>query len=158
MFKIFAIVGVIAILGAGVWYLRQETLLSPIPLFYENNGVPAEKTRADESPAAESMVLPQAVIIRYTDDGGYIPATVAVKKGATVTFKNDSMQDTWPASAMHPTHAGYPETGGCLGSTFDICRGLKPGENWDFTFNVAGEWGYHDHLHARQFGSVTVEE
>jgi len=95
-------------------------------------------------------------IITYTDTG-YSPSTLEIKAGETVTFKNESSQSMWPASAMHPNHRDYPTTGGCLGSTFDACQGVQPGENWSFKFDIAGNWKYHDHLIPKNFGAVTVK-
>ena len=63
----------------------------------------------------------------------------------------------WPASAFHPTHKAYPTTGGCLGSTFDACKGVLPGESWSFKFDIAGSWKYHDHLKPIVFGTIVVE-
>lgn len=63
-----------------------------------------------------------------------------------------------PASAAHPTHREYPTTGGRLGSTFDTCRGIAPGNSRSFKFDSAGSWRYHDHLTPRYYGMVTVEK
>ena len=63
----------------------------------------------------------------------------------------------WPASAMHPSHKEYPTTGGCLGSAFDACKGVKPGESWPFKFDIAGNWKYHDHLNPKNFGAIIVQ-
>ncbi len=59
---------------------------------------------------------------------------------------------------MHPTHTKYPETGGCIGSKFDACKGYAPGTNWEFTFNEVGVWGFHDHLYPQFTGKITVTE
>ena len=156
---IFVVIIVAAVVGGIWWYMQQGGSPAPMmPSAYEQKqaGQSADQT-TDPDVALSGEVKIQPVIIRYTD-AGFSPVAISVKKGTTVAFKNDSGQDTWPASAIHPTHQSYPTTGGCMGSTFDACRGLKPGESWDFTFDTAGKWNYHDHLHARQFGSVTVEE
>jgi hypothetical protein len=65
----------------------------------------------------------------------------------------------WVASAQHPTHTVYPEKtdADCLGSAFDACEGVSPGNSWSFTFNEVGEWGYHNHLRANHWGRVIVE-
>lgn len=98
-----------------------------------------------------------AATITYTD-AGYSPASVTIKKGQTVRWINNSASKTWPASAVHPTHAAYPvkSASDCLGSSFDACRGLSQGESWDFTFNEVGTWKYHNHLKASNFGTVVV--
>ena len=95
--------------------------------------------------------------ITYTDEG-YTPSTVTIQKGEAVRFVNKSEKETWPASAVHPTHSIYPQKSDsdCLGSSFDACRDLSPGESWEFTFNYEGEWRYHDHLHAYHNGTVIV--
>lgn len=101
-------------------------------------------------------VTPQSATITFISSG-YSPATLTVKKGTIVTFKNGSAGQVWPASAMHPTHAVYPTTGGCIGSTFDACRGIEPGGSWSFTFGVVGSWKYHDHLNPSFTGAIVVE-
>jgi len=106
----------------------------------------------------DSMMTKEPIVISYTDES-FSPNSVTVKKGQTVRFVNNSSQDTWPASAVHPTHSVYPEKteGDCFGSAFDACKRLKPGESWEFTFNEVGEWRYHDHVHASKTGVVVVE-
>lgn len=121
-------------------YLLSNKTTSP---FQENN----------PAPAAEA---PSENVITYTDDG-YSPAPLTVKIGEVVTFKNESSRSMWPASALHPTHREYPTTGGCLGSTFDACMGVQPGDFWSFKFDIAGTWRYHDHLNPSSFGSIIVE-
>ena len=95
-------------------------------------------------------------VITYTDDG-YSPSDLEIKAGETVVFKNESSQSMWPASAMHPTHKDYPTTGGCLGSAFDGCMGVQPGDSWSFKFDIAGNWKYHDHLSPKNFGAIIVK-
>ena len=87
---------------------------------------------------------------------GFSPSTLTITAGTTVTFVNSDTKERWPASAVHPTHRVYPESGGCLGSKFDACRGLAPGESWSFTFNQKGTWRYHDHLTTSLTGTVIV--
>lgn len=97
-----------------------------------------------------------ANVITYTD-AGFTPSPLRVKKGTTVTFVNNSTGKMWPASAKHPTHTEYPTTGGCIGSTFDACGGMMPGESWTFTFDIPGSWNYHNHLSPQDFGTIIVE-
>ena len=105
--------------------------------------------------ALETIIAPEK-IITYTDNG-YSQATLKIKAEETVVFKNESSKNMWPASAKHPTHEVYPTTGGCLGSTFDACKGVPPGESWSFKFDIKGDWKFHDHLTPEYFGSVMVE-
>ena len=69
---------------------------------------------------------------------------------------NDGERNHWPASNFHPTHTLYPEEGGCLGSTLDVCKGLKKGEEFSFKFEKEGVWSMHDHLYPGLVMTVTV--
>lgn len=108
--------------------------------------------------AAALAPLEDVTVVTFTEKG-YEPSSVEIVKGGTVRFENRSNRDTWPASAFHPTHTIYPEktAGDCLGSAFDACRGVPPGESWAFTFNSVGSWRYHDHLNASKTGTVVVK-
>ena len=119
---------------------------------------PSEANAPEETPVQKPWNAETDPVISFTKEG-YEPREVTIKVGQTVRFKNDDAeQDSWPASAVHPTHALYPEKSAadCLGSAFDSCRGLKPGEQWDFTFNSLGEWRFHDHIHPSKNGVVKV--
>jgi len=124
---------------------------------------PAYQPPAKEAPGngvtgvAISSTDPFDISIVFSDEG-FSPNEVTIKKGQRVRFINNSTQDVWPASGVHPTHTLYPEkeSTDCLGSSFDACRALKPGEFFDFTFNYVGEWRYHDHDHAYNTGVITV--
>ena len=76
-------------------------------------------------------------------------------------FVNKDTAQHWPASAVHPTHVVYPESGGCIGSKFDACKGLAEGETFEFVFSEKGSWKYHDHLNCCSdpafFGTIVVE-
>ena len=88
---------------------------------------------------------------------GFNPSTLTISAGETVTWINRGSSQAWPASAVHPTHKDYPETGGCIGSKFDACKRLKPGEAYSFTFNQKGDWSYHDHLNSGSIGTIIVQ-
>ncbi len=88
---------------------------------------------------------------------GFNPSTLTINAGETVVFINKEAKAHWPASAVHPTHEVYPEPGGCIGSKFDACRGLKQKEEFSFTFNQKGTWRYHDHLNPGLTGSIVVK-
>ena len=101
------------------------------------------------------------ITVAYTDQG-FLPASVTVPLGTTVTFVNQSSNKMWVASAMHPTHVVYSGTSlsqhcpDTTNSAFDECTGDEPGETYSFTFNKEGVWKYHDHINSKMFGSVTV--
>ena len=100
-------------------------------------------------------------VITYTDDG-FSPSELTVAVGTEVRFVNSSSGNFWPASAIHPTHTVYPGSNISLCGTadaliaFDACGGIAAGGSYSFTFDEVGEWGYHNHLNASEFGRVIV--
>jgi len=97
--------------------------------------------------SGESEEKPVVVIIRTAH--GYEPDELVVEKGTKVLWKNESLNFHWPASNFHPVHSEYSE--------FDSMRPLGPGEEWSFTFDEVGEWGFHDHIRASVTGIILVE-
>lgn len=137
----------------------EEESAMPEGAMMEDGTITEEEAMMQDDTMTEESAS-ETVVISYTEEG-YAPANVTIKKGDTVRFVNNATsQETWPASAVHPTHTVYPEKSAsdCLGSSFDACRGLKAGESWEFTFNSAGEWRFHDHMHPSQTGTVIVTE
>src|SRR3989338_11273014 len=76
---------------------------------------------------------PQIYTVEMTP-AGFSPGSLVIKAGDTVNFVNKDTIPHQPASAAHPTHAVYPEPGGCVGSKFDACSGVAPGQSWSFVF------------------------
>lgn len=153
---IIAIVIVAVILVGGYFFLRGSQPSSrerevATPLVPEQ---PSGQT-TPQPPISQTPVVEEK-IVTYTD-AGFSPTILRVKAGETVTFKNQSSNSMWTASAVHPTHRGYPTTGGCIGSTFDACQGVQPGGLWSFKFNTAGTWKYHNHLSPGDTGTIVVE-
>ncbi len=104
-------------------------------------------------------VVREGTIVSYTADG-FTPKTITIKKGELITFVNGSGTKMWVASAQHPAHIVYsgttlaahcPDTSG---TAFDQC---ESGMSFTFTFTKTGTWGYHNHLRASDWGSITVE-
>ncbi|MDP3955828.1 MAG: hypothetical protein Q8Q18_01110 [bacterium] len=98
-------------------------------------------------------------IVRYTVSG-YTSSTLTIKVGETVTYKNESGESMWTASAVHPTHTAYDQTSrsqhcpDTTGTAFDQC---SSGNEFRFTFTKAGAWKYHNHLNASHTGTIVVE-
>lgn len=158
---VIAIIAV-AIVIAGSYFLlinygipEPISDLSPQPIIQENSRLVSES--AVQTANTEESTSNNQGVVTYSDSG-YSPNPLRIKAGATVTFKNSSSRAMWTASAMHPTHRAYPITGGCIGSTFDACRGVQSGDSWSFKFDIAGTWKYHDHLNPSATGSIIVEE
>lgn len=96
-------------------------------------------------------------------DSGFSPSSLTIHTGDTVRWTNKRTVNSWPASAVHPTHKVYPgsdivKCGTSEENTiFDACKGLNNNEVYSFTFNQVGTWGYHDHLHANLRGTIIVQ-
>ncbi len=106
-------------------------------------------TTSLELAASSTPAVPgTSALITYTDRG-FSPEIVEVAQDGTVTFKNESTRDLWVASNEHPEHLMYPE--------FDAKKGYTPGSEYQFTFEKAGSWQYHDHLKASLGGTVIVK-
>jgi plastocyanin len=105
----------------------------------------------------EGFEAPSFKLVEYTD-AGFSPNQIEIVAGETIRFVNGSSGNMWVGSAMHPTHNNYPEKteNDCLGSAFDQCQSVGNGDFWEFTFNVAGEHGYHNHADSSKWGRVIV--
>lgn len=153
--SLLIIVILLAAVGFLSWYFYQESA-SPSPL----GETPTQGGMTEEEPAPGPMFH---VLVSATDNG-FSPSAVTIKRGETVRFvNNQSVAAMWVASAVHPTHTVYPGSGiakcgtAAQSEIFDTCRGLNLGEFWEFTFENAGSWGYHNHLNPRQTGKIIVE-
>ncbi|MEK9184849.1 MAG: hypothetical protein AAB866_01640 [Patescibacteria group bacterium] len=120
-------------------------------------GNPSEVSEESEiTTEQETTTTPRTYTIEILSSG-FSPSTLTINSGDVVTWTNrDSYSSHWPASAIHPAHSVYPETGGCIGSKFDACQGLSNGETYSFTFNEKGTWKYHDHLNPSETGTIIV--
>lgn len=107
--------------------------------------------------ATTTTILTSKEVTVNITAAGFSPATMQINKGDTVTWINKGAPPSQPASAFHPTHTVYPESGGCTASKFDACKGLSAGEKFSFTFNQIGTWAYHDHLQPGLTGKVIVK-
>ena len=147
---ILVIIAVVVVLGFVFQNIKRLPLSSELP-----PTPPSGTTGENVSPGYQGLILSN--LIKYTDNG-FAPSTIKVSKGTKVHFVNQSLRSSMrPASAAHPTHSVYPTKGGCIGSTFDACKDIKPGEEWSFTFDVVGTWKYHNHLNSSQVGTIIVE-
>ena len=121
-------------------------------------GCASYKTPESSGATGTAGVKPTGVehTIEITSSG-FSPRQVTIGLGDTVVFVNKNTAPHWPASDIHPTHSVYPEKGGCIGSKFDACEGLKQNEKYEFTFFQGGSWCFHDHLNPGLTGCVDVK-
>ncbi|MBI4067234.1 cupredoxin domain-containing protein [Candidatus Gottesmanbacteria bacterium] len=154
MNKLYIALAVIAIIAIGGYMMmRGQKTTSPVsentttvPTQVVQEVTPTVEAMEKVSPAEETM---EKVVVNYTDDG-FSPKSVSVKVGTPVTFINQSSTPMWVASAPHPQHTDLPG--------FDQLKSVEKGGEYTYTFQKAGNWKYHNHLAASNFGSVTVEE
>lgn len=144
-YKIFVSVAAIALVAAGCNKASTTPNITP-PV--------SPATTVPESTTTPPVSLQN--VVTYSD-AGFSPASLTVKKGDTVVFKNTASDGVHVASNPHPTHDGYPTTGGCVSSTFDSCATTEPGQSWSFKFDIVGSWGYHNHLNPSERGTIVVQ-
>ena len=152
MKNVIGIVIVIVVIVGGIWYFTSNKS--------KEATVPVETTVPESS---ENVPETQVQNVISATDSGFSPSSITIKKGETIMFMSESLQPSWPASAIHPTHTVYPNSSiAKCGTTeedgmFDACKGLAKGEAWTFGFDIPGTWKYHDHLNPSHYGTIIVE-
>lgn len=151
------LVGIIVIVvgvAVGWYYLGGKSNLPGMQI--GNTGTPSANGATggnvvitEESPVTGESKggVVEAATIAYTDTG-YQPATVTVKAGTKVTFKNESAGGMWTASGVHPTHQLLPG--------FDQLKSVTTGGMYEYTFVKVGTWKYHNHVKPEHTGTVVV--
>ncbi|MDO8610218.1 MAG: cupredoxin domain-containing protein [bacterium] len=140
---LFVIILVIIILGF-VFFSRNDTEKS------DNNdikGTGIEEANNNSSNNGSDEIS-NIVNINYTDLG-YDPKTLSISVGQTVKFTNDSSVDVWTASDPHPIHTNFSE--------FDQKSAGGNGTTYQFTFNKAGSYQYHNHRNPNHKGVIIVQ-
>lgn len=157
---IIGIVAAVIIAVGGFFLLRGSLYQTPssnlAPQSTSQGTAPIAPVPTTQAPVTQGTSPAEQNVVTYTH-AGYSPNTITIKAGETVNFKNNSSQSMWTASGVHPTHRLYPTTGGCIGSTFDACKGVQPGNSWSFKFDIAGTWKYHNHLSPGDTGTIVVK-
>lgn len=114
-----------------------------------------------EEPLNNQPEVPEIHTVKISSSG-FSPGNLEINKGDIVIFLNEGPSQSWPASAIHPTHTVYPNSGISKCGTaeeiniFDACKGLKTSEAYSFTFNEIGTWNYHDHLMPSKTGKIII--
>lgn len=118
---------------------------------------PTPKPVVPSTPVKTTPTAPLYTLVTY-DGQNFSPKNVEIRLGGTVRFMNLSNDDMWIASDIHPVHSGYQvkDTDSCSGYAFDQCKSVERGGYWQFTFEKAGKYGYHNHVSAADNGSVDV--
>ncbi len=144
-----------------IFVIVAIVLVAGILILFKSGKEVVSDTR-DDNLDVSSRIKAQQTFIVIVSDEGYSPQTLNIGEGDKVIWKHEGTQQNWPASASHPTHKVYPNSGIEKCGTeeadviFDACHGLVNGDEWTFTFNEAGSWNYHDHLHPNFWGTIIV--
>ena len=117
----------------------------------------------DDSVTEEEDGGPAFAVVTLTDSG-FTPKTLTVNAGETVRFINESSRGMWVGSDDHPTHTDYDGTstrehcanGMANNGTFDQCAAVNKSDYWDYTFERAGTFGFHNHVGASYTGTIVV--
>ncbi len=163
---VIGLVAAVIVLAGGyfLWQGMDNTPVSPVgnQMQNEQNVTPNNEGENNGVDVGLQITAPKTHEVVLTD-AGYAPATLTIKKGDIVVFKNQSSGEVWTGSAMHPSHVVYGGTSlqqHCPDNEnddFDQCKSEGPGTSWSFTFNKVGTWGYHNHVKANQYGKIVVE-
>jgi len=92
-----------------------------------------------------SAPIPRTEVM--VEKNGFSPQTLTIKKGETVIWINKSGKDATVNSNPHPTHNLH---------RFLNLGQFPSGSSVEATFNEAGIFGYHNHFHPDQRGTVVV--
>lgn len=150
---------IIVILALGAWYA-----LSPKRAAAPTDSAAMQEGTVNADAPVEEDGGPAFTVVTLTD-AGFSPTTVTVAVGETVRFVNESSRGMWIGSNDHPTHTQYDGTstrehcadGTSTNGTFDQCASANKGDYWDFTFEKAGTFGFHNHVGASNTGTVIVK-
>ncbi len=105
--------------------------------------------KSETEPSASAMEDDEKNANEITlTSSGFSPATITIKAGEKVVWKNESGGPATVDSAQHPTHLVYPK--------LNLGR-FEDGEELSLVFDEPGKYNYHDHLNASRFGTVVVE-
>lgn len=131
---------IVLVLIVGIWLLTGSKKNAPSPSPASNPSASQETA----SPSAE--VIQMKVTITSS---GFMPQTITVKAGESVTWVNGDNVSHQVNSAVHPTHQVYPP--------LNTVGELKAGESKSLMFPDVGSFKYHDHLNPSLIGTVVVE-
>lgn len=112
--------------------------IAPVPTGNTSTEANSTDTQAEAGPE---------VFVRYTNIG-FLPKTITIEEGTTVTFTNESTGGLWVASDNHPSHSILPG--------FDQKETVSAGGTYSYTFTKAGAWGFHNHMRPEHEGIVFV--
>lgn len=99
-------------------------------------------------PVTPASPSPSVSLVVAITASGFVPSTLTVRLGETVTFWNEDTENHQVSSNPHPVHTDYPQLNGGV---------LTPSESRSVAFSRAGTFGYHDHLNPALQGTIVVQ-
>ena len=104
---------------------------------------------ADTSANTAATMSAQQAVVTITK-AGFIPATIKVKAGSSVTWVNNNRGLHLLASDPYPADDLFPN--------LNTDEPLRQNDSFSLVFEEPGTYGYHDELNPTKFkGSVIVE-
>lgn len=122
----------------------ESPSVNPAPQSTEATINPVSSPSA--SPTSEQAMKSETTVV--LGNSGFTPATVTIKVGEKVVWKNQSGEPATVSSDPHPVHTNYPPLN--LGN-------FKDGESHELIFTETGTYGYHNHFNSSQKGTVIVK-
>ncbi len=137
MKAVIAIIAVLIIAGGGYALVKNNDNKTPAKT------AQGTSSNMDNMKSSGSSTAPEATNSVEISNMAFGPASITVKKGATVTWTNKD-------SIAH-TVTGDSQDG-------PASKSLANGDTYSFTFNSAGTFKYHCSIHSSMTGTVTVTE
>lgn len=104
-----------------------------------------------KSATVQAPTQVQVAAVVTISSSGFSPATVEIKKGQSVTWKNADTANHQPSSDPYPTNTGLADLG--------RSEVLKQNDEFTYQFEKAGTYTYHDNLNPYKLkGTVIVSE
>jgi plastocyanin len=125
-----------------------------ILLFLTKSGNTVKKTKQTPltvypTTATYSGTFSKYLVVEYKAEG-FVPKTMKIRVGTSVTFVNTIANDMWVASNPHPLHTGL--------KGFDQLKSTPKGGKYTYTFNTIGNYSYHNHAKPQNTGLIIVEK
>lgn len=133
---------VLIIVGGGLltWYfLQEDTTINTNGSVVTTNDNTASLNSEKEMPAKGTV---------WISDGSFNPSVITIDAGDTVTWLNQDDIDRQVASDPYPSHSILPNL------FSDV---LSTGDEYQYTFEEAGTFIYHDYLNPISKGTIIVE-
>ena len=136
MNRILIVVALAVVLGLAAWFGINKDNKTAAPAMDMSHNTSTAQSEQKQQPVATTKISIQ--------NYAFTPASITVKKGASVTWTNDDTVTHTAAENDGKDGPSSPE--------------LAPGKTYSFTFNKVGTFNYHCSLHAYMTGVVTVTE